>query len=137
MRRGRDDSKMPLKTIPYILGAAMLAVLSLGTARRMADPWHVVETASIVVTDPRGAKLIFPTRTVQAGFVTSTEVQLPSGPWLDSRGNCQDSIQGAGNRCLWLSVLRVRHENAAHSACMGLRTAPEDDSFMTIDSGPY
>jgi len=83
---------MPLKRIPLILGAIMLALLSKGTARRLADPWHVVETGSIVVTDLRGTKLIFPTRIVQAGFVTTTEVQLPSGPWLDCRGDCKDAI---------------------------------------------
>lgn len=84
---------MRLKYVPYILGAVILAVLTLGFARRTADPPHVIETGSIVLTDQAGTRLIFASRVLRSGGVTSSEIQVPGRGWIDCRGDCRDALR--------------------------------------------
>jgi hypothetical protein len=86
-----------MKWAPWLLGLFCLAVVAYGTYMRRIDPPTVIREGRVELADPKGGdiKVAFKPRTVRAGGVTSEEIELPGGTWIDCGGDCRDAVRKA------------------------------------------
>jgi hypothetical protein len=81
----------------WLIGALGLGIVAYGTYIRRIDPPTIVGESKIDVADPKGgaAKITFRTRTVKGGGITTEQVELPGGTWIECSGDCRDAVRKA------------------------------------------
>lgn len=85
---------MPVKTMGMLVLGLAVAILAFGLYSRWKNPMRVVSTGSVNVEDGKaGRVLVLRTRVVEVGVVTTGEVELPNGTWIDCKGDCADTVR--------------------------------------------
>jgi hypothetical protein len=84
-----------MKWAPWLIGLLGLGIVGYGTYMRRVDPLTVIREGRIEVPDPKGSetKVAFKTRTIRVGGLTTDEIQLPGGTWIDCGGDCRDAVR--------------------------------------------
>jgi hypothetical protein len=89
-----------MKWAPWLIGLVGLGIVGYGTYMRRDEPETVIRESRIEVPDPKAppskendTKVAFKTRTVRVGGITTDQIQLPGGTWIDCAGDCRDALR--------------------------------------------
>ncbi len=82
-----------IRFAPFLIAAIGVAVVAYGLNGRAKAPPTVLSTSTFAYADKLGTTLIFPRRVVAVAGFQTTEVQLPSGTWIDCRADCAIAVR--------------------------------------------
>lgn len=83
-----------MKLAPFLILAAGLGIIAYGMWYQRQHPPRITGTGSIKVIDRKtGQQHMLETREITTGTHKHDEVRLPSGTWIDCRGDCRDTVR--------------------------------------------
>lgn len=85
---------MPMKLAPFLILAIGLGIVAFGLWNERRNPPRITATGEVKVVDRKtGQTHLLETREITIGAVKKEEVRLPTGTWIDCRGDCRDAVR--------------------------------------------